>query len=851
MSASVMRRVSIRNLKAHKLRLFLTIFSIVLGTCFVAGSIVFTSTVSKAFSDIFDHTAPGVAVQISPENRQSPGVPKQVVDDLTARRGELGIDRLVTDYSGTVTIAQADGKALQTGGAPSLGSAFIPADQALSPETSKLLPGGRAPVGPGEIALNSSAAEKAGLSVGSTTKVVLGQGAAQPREVKVVGLLDLPGSTSGFVNVQFDPTVARELFSDGTHSAQVEMSAAAGVTPEQLQERVRAALPDANDYQVRTGAEVRQDQKDSVNQFLTIFTGILLAFAAIGLIVGTFIIYNTFSMIVAQRNRELALLRAVGASRRQISRSVLFEALIVGVIGGVIGLGIGIGIAALLKAITGSQSGLPEAPLQIGLPAILASLFVGVVVTMISAWVPAIRASRVPPVEAMRAGMAEGSASLVPRTVAGAILGVAGLAAIILGAFGEGLGPALTVGAGAAATIVAVVLAGPALSRPIVGALGRVIGAPFGKIGALARTNAVRNPRRTAATAFALTLGLMLVAVIGTLGTSFKSTVDDAVDSGLRADYLVTGANQMPIPGAVADSVAKVDGVSKAISFGMIAAKVNGKDDFGTAALGGQPADVAVINAVAGSDQLPDDGLLISERTSRDRGWHVGDSVTFASPTGDEVRATVAGIFADNETLQPWIAGPAIYDRLIPAPMRVSAMVLVLPSPNISSAQLRTNLEDATSSFLTVQVQDRQEFKGSVSEQIDSMLVTLYAMLGLALVIAVLGIINTLALSVVERTREIGMLRAVGMLRSQVRRSIYLESVLIAIFGAVTGVVLGCVIGWALVCTLAKWGLGDPVLPWTLIVITLIGSAIVGVLAALWPAVRAARTRPLEAIVEA
>ncbi|MDL9946605.1 FtsX-like permease family protein [Gordonia sp. ABSL11-1] len=850
-SSSVMRRVSLRNLRAHKLRLFLTVFSIVLGTSFVAGSIVFTSTISKAFNDIFDSAAPGVSVQVTPENSQSPGVPQSVYDDLNAQKQQLGIDRIVANYEGLVTIANSEGKALQTGGAPSIGTAYLPPDVALSPDAGKVLPGGRGPANAGEIALNSSAAENAGLAVGSTTKLVLGQGSAEPREVKVVGLLDLPGATSGYVNVQFDQATARALFSDGSHSANVDMSAVAGVSPEQLQERVEKALP-ANTYTVRTGEEVRQDQKDQVNQFLTIFTGILLAFAAIGLIVGTFIIYNTFSMIVAQRNRELALLRAVGASQKQVSRSVLFEAFVVGVLGGAVGLGIGVALAAALKAWTQSSSGLPDAPLQIGAPAVLAALFVGVVVTMISAWVPAARASRVPPVEAMRAGMAEGSAPLRVRTLIGAVVGVAALAAIVIGAMGEGLGPAIAVGAGAAGAIAAVVLAGPALSQPIVGGLGTVLGAPFGKLGRLARTNAVRNPRRTAATAFALTLGLMLVAVIGTLGSSFKGTIDDAVDTGLKAEFIVAGANQLPVPGSVSGVVADTEGVGSSVSFGIVQSTVGDKSVTGYAAVGGQPDDVAILNMKDGApEQLPDDGMIVSERTQKTEGWNRGDVVSFTGPTGQQVPVTVSGVYEDNEALQPWLVGPDVYAKLIPPSAQVSAMIFVTPAPDVPAEELRTNLENATDSYLTVQVQDRDQFKSSVSSQIDQMLATLYAMLGLALLIAVLGIVNTLALSVVERKREIGMLRAVGMLRAQVRRSIYLESVLIAIFGAILGVILGSVIGWALVRTLAKWGLGTPVVPWSLIGITLIASAVVGVLAALWPAVRAARTRPLEAIAEA
>ncbi|MCR5978226.1 FtsX-like permease family protein [Gordonia jinghuaiqii] len=847
-----MRRVSLRNLRAHKLRLFLTLFSIILGTSFVAGSMVFTSSISKAFTDIFDSAAQGVAVQITPGDPQSPGVPLSVVDRLRAQRAELGIDKLVVNNSGLITVADSDGKAIQTGGAPSVGTTYIPPAEALSPAESEIVPGGRSPANAGEIALNSSAARDAGLEVGSKTKVVIGQGNAEPLEVTVVGLIDLPTSTGGYVNAQFDAATADRLFTDGQHVGLVDMSAVSGVSPPQLQERVIAALgADAKLYDVRTGDQVREDQKEQVNEFLQIFQYILLAFAAIGLVVGTFIIFNTFSMIVAQRNREFALLRAVGASRRQVSRSVLFEAFVVGVIGGVLGLAIGIALAAGLKALTSATSGLPDGELSIGPGAILAGILVGVVVTMISAWVPAARAARVPPVEAMRASAAEGSASLRNRTILGAVVGVASIAAIVVGAMGEGAGPALTVGAGAAGAVLAAVLVGPALARPFVGALGRVIGAPFGMIGRLARTNAIRNPRRSAATAFALTLGLMLVAIIGTLGQSFKGTVDDAIDSGITADYIVGGTNQQPLPPTVTQAVDGVSGVGEVVSFGVVQAKVDDRPVTGVSAIGGPLNSVTVMDMRDGaSPTLSPDGMLISERTSMTNGWKRGDVLTFTSATGAEMKVPITGVYADNEALQPWVVGPEVYDTLVPPFARVNVTMFVKAAPGTDLGTLRTELEDATAQYLTVQVQDRDQFKGQISSQIDQMLGTLYAMLGLALVIAVLGIINTLALSVVERKREIGMLRAIGMVRAQVRRSIYLESVLISIFGAVLGVLLGTVIGVALVRTLAAWGLGAPVIPWSLITITLVASAAVGVLAALWPAVRAARTGPLEAIAD-
>ena len=369
MASSVMRKVSLRSLAAHKLRLLLTVFSVVLGTSFVAAAVIFTSTVQQSFNSIFDNVAQGVAAQVTASDPRAPGVPGDVVDGLTAQREALGIDKIQADYSGPVTIAKKDGAALQTGGAPSIGSAYIPPEEQVDTSGLKLVEG-RAPQAPGEVAINTSAAEKGDLTVGTKTRVALGTGTTPPLDVTVVGLVDMPAATGGFTNIQFPRDQARELFSSGGYASAVDMSAVPGVSDTQLRDRVAAQLDqkDADGealFKVRTGDQVREDQKAEIGQFLTIFRYILLAFAGIGLLVGTFIIYNTFSMIVAQRNRELALLRAIGASQKNVSRSVLLEALVVGVIGGGVGLGLGVLIAMGLKAATSSQ-GLPSGALQVG-----------------------------------------------------------------------------------------------------------------------------------------------------------------------------------------------------------------------------------------------------------------------------------------------------------------------------------------------------------------------------------------------------------------------------------------------------------------------------------------------------
>ncbi len=555
-------------------------------------------------------------------------------------------------------------------------------------------------------------------------------------------------------------------------------------------------------------------------------------------------------MIVAQRLRELALLRAIGASRAQVGRSVVTEALVVGLIGSIIGLLGGIGLAYGLRSLLNTfDVGLPEGPLQVGARTIIVALVVGVVVTTLSAYAPARRASKIPPVAAMREEFASTGDSLRVRTLIGAILGVIGVALLVFGSRGTGGGAALIVGLGAFSLIIAVLLGAPALSRPIVGALGAVFAKPFGAIGRLARTNAVRNPRRTAATAFALTLGLMLVTVIGVFGSSAKASINALVDVGVSADYILTGLDVIGVPRGAADAVRQVPDVQSATSLHEVRAKVDAEDEQG-ASFDGPIEGVLEDKILEGTVDLTGNNMLVSKSTADDKGWTVGSTQTLTGPGGVEYQTVVAGVFEDNQLIGSWIVSDEAYRKLMPAESLPDFVVLVKAKPGADLTTLRSELETATEKYVVVQVQDREEFKGTQGQQINTLLAILYGLLALAVVIAILGIINTLALSVVERRREIGMLRAVGMQRGQMRRTIYLESVLIAVYGAAVGVVLGIAFGWAFVSTLADQGLDKITIPWGQVVGMLIGSGVVGVLAALWPANRAAKTKPLEAIAD-
>ncbi|MDH6281655.1 ABC transporter permease [Prescottella agglutinans] len=835
---SPMRKVSLRNLAAHKVRLVLTVLSVVLGTAFVAGSFVFTDTLQKTFDSIMDGGAKGVDVRVSPVEQGSSGVPIADVDTL---RAVDGVRAVAPSVGGQIVVLNSAGKPLQNGGAPSIGTSYLPPDQQLG-EPAKFV-GGTPPQQAGQIALNESAANRAGLAVGDHTRVLTMSGW---NDVTLSGIYAPETDTGGYVGALFTDAQARELFTDGSHVGYIDV-AGTGVSQDELRDRIAAAVPDTK---VQTADQVREETKDEVGKALSFVNYFLLAFGAIALLVGTFIIYNTFSMIVAQRLRELALLRAIGASRKQVGRSVVFEAIIVGVIGSALGIAAGVGLAYGLRGLLNAfDLGLPQGPLQIEPRTIIVALVLGLIVTVVSAYAPARRASKVPPVAAMREEFASTGDTLKVRTLIGAIAAVLGVLALVVGAQSTGGGAAALVGLGALALVLAVLLAAPALSRPVVGALGAVFAKPFGPVGRLARTNAVRNPKRTAATAFALTLGLMLVSVIGVFGASAKSSVNALVDKGVQADFVLTGPQGIGVPAGAAAAAAKVTGVEEAVSLHGVAVKIDDKDVFGTA-LSGSPDGVLDYTMKEGTTSITGTDMLASESEATDHGWKIGTPVTLTDRDGEQVTTTVTGIYADNQLLGPWVVSDQVYQQVTPLNMRTEWAVLVKTAPGTNMTMMASDLATATDPFVVVQVQDREQFKGTQGQQIDTLLAVLYGLLALAVVIAILGIVNTLALSVVERRREIGMLRAVGMQRAQVRRTIYLESVLIAVFGALVGVVLGVVFGWGFVRTLADQGLDQVSVPWGQVLAMLIGSAVVGVLAALWPASRAARTKPLEAIAD-
>ncbi|WP_342318349.1 ABC transporter permease [Corynebacterium mayonis] len=850
--ASTMTKVSMRNIAAHKLRLFLTVVAVVLGTAFIAGSLMFTAMLERTFDSavasryesidaVIQAGADGTAV-----TRETLAVVER--DPMVARVNEGGAT--------VVVAADSSGEAIQTGQGVSRISVYYPADESVgnSPQITQ----GRAPLAVGEVLLNGNAAEKYAVSLDEELIVVDAHGR---HDVRVVGFYDDGLAQPMSLSFETTPTTYAEFYTDGTTVPQVSVAAAGEVSPQQLVDALRLSHPKLT---IETGETLAEEASEQIREGLSFVSYFLIAFGLVGLLVGTFLIANTFSMIVAQRTKEFALLRALGASRGQITRSVSVEAFIVGLVGSVVGVGAGAGLVTVIKAVmSANDMSLPTGGLGLSAKSVVVPVVVGVLVTLASAWAPARKAGQVQPVEAMRASETVAPKPLRGRTVAGAVLIVAGLVASAAGmgwSTGATSDRAIMVGAAAVALIGGLFLAGPALSLPVVPPVGRVIGAPFGAVGKLASTNTRRNPRRTSATAFALMLGIALVTVIGMLGATMKQSVSDIVDSQVSADYVLSGPQMgaFPVPASVLEKVAAVDGVGAVVSYSEAPVTVDGEYSYTFGPYGaspvfsGNPAELFAIEMLEGESDLSADRIIVPRFVAEEKGWKVGDTATVGAPglSPGSVEVTVGGIFADSDVIKGVALGQETALKVVPETALTIQAAGVRGDGSVDVDKLRGGIENAVRDEIVVQVKTAQEMNGEVSAMIDQMLCILYALLSLAVVIAVLGIVNTLTLSVIERRQEIGMLRAVGTHRRQVRVMIILESVQMAAFGAFTGTLTGLGLGWAFLTVLESQGLKVVVVPWPLLGIMLAGSILVGILAALWPAHKAAATPPLDAIAE-
>lgn len=837
-----MVRITLKGVRGHLLRFLLTVASVTLGTALIAGTYVLTDSISATFDKIFDQVASGLDVsvrgvaagQLAQQGDLRVQLPIGLVDTL--RRVD-GVTRAEPDLQGSIILVGKDGTAVRNGGAPTLAFAYHPDDTTLH------LVNGRAPQSPGEVAVESSTLKLSKLSVGARTQAVVG---TRPQPVTIVGEVKFDAAIAGATMVVLDSGTARSAFAPDGKVSSFSLVADPGVSQATLRDRVAAVLP--AQAEAITGEAYAAEGKKTMRDALGFISTFLLVFAAVSIFVGAFIIANTFSMLVAQRTRELALLRAVGAARAQVLRTVLGEAAIVGLVGGLVGLGAGVGLAKglqVLFAVIGLEisGGLPVAPRTV-----IVTVLVGVLVTVLSAILPAMRAARIAPVAAMRDDLVTVAAGLRRRGAVGASMLAAGVVLVVLAVTRSEVSWWAFTG-GTALLVLGALIFAPVATRPIV----HLVAAPFvvvlGTVGRLARENALRVPRRTATTASALMIGLALISGISVVAQSAKASVSDLVDRQLTADYVLNGG-QSPFPTSVATTVAALPGVRSVSGLSLLPLKVGQDQLMATTGEATGIADSVKVEVTAGALSALDTGrLLISATTAKDHHWQVGSTVTATVGTLRDQRLTVGGIFTDNQVLGGQLVVPrSLYARAVPPAAQGDYMVYVKAEPGTDLAALRTRLTGAVKPFLVVSVQDGTEFTDSQASEVNTLLMIIYALLALSVIIAVLGIINTLALSVFERTREIGLLRAVGLSRRQLSGTITIEAVATAVFGAVLGTGLGLGLGIALQRGLASSGLEILSIPWGILMLVIVAAAMAGVVAAVLPAIRAVRLDVLRAI---
>ncbi len=845
-----MRRVALRGLLARKTRLALTALAVALGVMLIAGTYVFTDTINRSFDQIFQSSLQQIDVVITPdtdlddEGTIAP-LDASVLDRAKAVDGVQTAEGSVSDPNGLVL--GKDGEAVSSGAPMFIASLNGPSFEALKVDE------GRFPTTADEVALDKGTAEREGFAIGDEISV---QGTEERKRYRLVGVTTIGGVSSlggaAFATLTL-PEAQRATGKQGKFDA-VNVAAAGGTTPLALTASLRRVAGPGT--VVRTGRQEARSQSDSISSDLAFLSTALLAFGGISLFVGAFIIFNTFSITVAQRAREFALLRTLGASRRQVLRSVLGEGLTIGLLGSAVGLGLGILVASGLRALFKSFGvDLPSSGTVILQRTIIVALVVGVLVTLVSSLVPAIRATRVPPVAALREGVAlpETRSSRLAFPIALVLTGI-GVALLVVGLFvASGATSALSfTGGGAALTFFGVALLSPKLVPPIASLVGAPLEKAFKFTGRLARENSVRQPGRTATTAAALMVGVALVCFAAIFAAGANKTIADAVDSGLRGQVILQNqAGFGAFSAQAGEVVAELAGVEAVCAIRGARTRVRGVG--GREFLAGiDPAafernyrlkvDAGGPDAISG---LADDGILLQKGFAEDHALGMGDVLSLKTPKDEQLRVRVTGIFEDKGHL---LGNLVVTNDVLRRSFAVDKdqLTLVGFDGNRENPALKQQIDNRLEKdFPQVQARTAAEFKQDQRDQINQLLGLIYALLALTVVVALFGIVNTLVLSITERTRELGMLRAIGTSRRQVKAMIRLEAVITALIGGVLGVILGVGLSVLVTRAIDDFSLAFPV---GTLILVLVASGLAGVLAAILPARRAARLDVLEAL---
>jgi putative ABC transport system permease protein len=846
-----MNRIAFRGLRERKARTIFTLLAVVLGVALISGTLVLTDTISKSFDKLVATAGENVDVKVlSPNTVAGFGAaPTTFPSSVEARvRGVDGVAAADGSFRQlSVTVADDRGKRVgPINGAPTL--AFSTVDKRFDPFEYT----GRPPRRDGEIALSATAAADAGLKVGDRIRI---QGTQKIRPYELVGTTTFggAGSTGGAAFVVLTLAEVQTLAGEPGKITDLDVQAQPGITQTELKQRVRAKL--GGSVLVRTGKEDSQQESKDLSQILGYLRMALLVFGMVALLVGSFVIFNTFTITVAQRTREFGMLRTIGASRRQILQAVVQEAMLIGFVGSVLGLLAGIGLAPLLAGLLGMVGfDLPSTALVVAARTIGVAILLGTVVTLLSSLAPALRATRISPMAAMREG-AVGSSKVKRRWVRGLQCGVAGLGLVLMlvGLLG-GLktSPALTVlGVGAVLVFIGVGLLSPLLVGPLAALIGRPMAATGGVAAKIARGNAVRSPGRTAGTAAALMVGVALVAFVAIFVNGFKASFSGAFEKAVTAQFVIFDASRLT-PEAVAPAAARLPSVAAATNLRVGRGKLASGATVSLAGLDPQLATKVVkIDWVKGSDDAlralgPQDAMLEVD-FAKQRSLRVGSSFVLRNPEQKPVRLTVRGTYNDRGQL---FGDVVVQDATLRERFGAHTVLaaLIASAPGATEDQVRSELSGLLDrDFPTLEPQTRREFIDAQVGQVGRILYVFYALLALSVIIALFGIVNTLALSVYERTRELGLLRAVGATRRQIRQIVRGEAIITAVMGALLGVGIGVLFGVLVSRPLGSEGF-VLALPYATLLVLLVLGALAGVLAAIAPARRASRIDVLEAL---